>query len=453
MINLKIKNILPTMLLIITLCTTGWYVIKINSIKKSIQTSTLQKSTLEKAPDIKNINIVVVRKNELLLVSLNDKDESIVLDSGGTFSRPLISPDKKHVSYLKDSVLFITTDKPTHIKVSDSVSQLCFTWQNNSTLLYSPTSGGLYIYDIISNISKPYLQNRFNYQNITLDTKGRIYAEKYYNYKKNSYNYRDDYGVVLFNPITKEERIVINSIPSKIDTGGDLGMYPIITGISTDDKYLYLWKHPHAGSLAADGVDLAVYDILNNKLIEYKNPNIISLAYKDNISPNPKNTRYLALIYGAGREMGYNKQLIVLDILTGKFQLLSPKGEASMTPNYSSDEKIILYASSNEQKNVTGATSKWLKNGKHHIFSIDPITKRIKQLTNDSNYFDFAPICINNKNIIFFRSDKNQNVSIWKDTNGSKTMLADGLIFYDNMKYPVQQYFGHFDVTLFTDIK
>ena len=85
-----------------------------------------------------------------------------------------------------------------------------------------------------------------------------------------------------------EKKIVIKSIPSKIATGGDLGMYPIITGISFDDKYLYIWKHPHAGSLATDGVDLAVFDILNNKLIEYTNPNIIALGYSDNISPNPK---------------------------------------------------------------------------------------------------------------------------------------------------------------------
>ena len=90
--------------------------------------------------------------------------------------------------------------------------------------------------------------------------------------------------------------------------------------------------------------------LLNNKLIEYTNPNIISLGYSDNISPNPKNSRYLALIYGGGREMDNNKDLVVLDILTGKFQTISPKGEAAMTPYYTSDGKTILYASSPEQK-------------------------------------------------------------------------------------------------------
>ena len=58
----------------------------------------------------------------------------------------------------------------------------------------------------------------------------------------------NDYGVLFFDPVTKEEKIVIKSIPNKMDIGGNLGMSPIITGISNDDKYLYIWEHPHAGS-------------------------------------------------------------------------------------------------------------------------------------------------------------------------------------------------------------
>jgi hypothetical protein len=455
MINSKTKigKLIVSVFLLIIFGIASGYVIKTNAAKKSVETSTLQNTALQKTSNIRNISAAVVRKNELLSVSLDKRDKNIVLDSGGTFSRPIISPDKKHVSYLKDNILYITSNQLSHIKISNSVSQLSFVWQDKNTLLYSPASGGLYVYDIVNTTSKPLLQNKYNYQNITLDKKERIYAEQYLYYIKNGEDYRNDYGILFFNPVTKEKKIVIKSIPSKIDTGGDLGMYPIITGISKDGYFLTIWKHPHAGSLAADGVDLAVYDILNNKLMEYATPNIISLPYEDNISLNPKDSRYLTLIYGTGREMGDNKKLIVLDILTGKFQSLSPKGEASMTPFYSSNGKMILYASSKEQRNITGAAKKWLLNGKHHIFSIDTTTKQIKQLTNNTNYFDFSPIYINNKDIIFFRNDENQNISVWKYTNGLETMLADKLIFYDDMSYPIQNYNGHFNTSLFTDIK
>ncbi|MBW9145556.1 hypothetical protein KTC92_08155 [Clostridium sp. CM027] len=455
MINIKVKveSLTITMLLLAAIGITSGCPSKISKSEKSIGTFKLQNTAIKKTPDIKSMNAVVIRKNELLLVSLNDKNDNITLDSGGTFSHPLISPDKSLVSYMKDSVLYITTDKLEHIKVVDNASQLSFAWQDKNTLLYSPTTGGLYVYDVVNKISKPYLQNEFNYQNITLDSKGRIYAEQYLYYKKNGSDYRNDYGILFFDPIAKTQKIVIKSIPSKIDTVDDLGMYPIIIGISNDDKYLYIWKHPHAGSLAADGVDLAVYDISQNKLIEYTNPNIVSLGYSDNISPNPKNSNSLALIYGGGREMGNNKDLVVLDILTGKFQSLSPKGETTMTPYYTNDGNTILYASSKEQKYVPSGLTQWLLNGQHHIFSIDTTTKQIKQLTNNQNYFDFSPIYINNKDIIFFRSDKSENVSIWKYANGQETMLADGFIFYDDMDYPAQNYFGHFNTTQYTDIR
>lgn len=455
MIDLKLKwgRFSIALLVLFVIGITSVCFAKIITRAKTLDTLALQNKVVKKISDINKINIVVVRKNELLLVSLNDKDENITLDTSGTFSRPLISPNKNNVSYLKDNVLYITTNKLQHIKVADNVSQLSFSWQADNFLLYSPTSGGLYTYDIINKISKPYLQNEFNYQNITLDNIGRIYMEKYLYYKKNGLDYINDYGVLFLNPITKEEKMIIKSIPSKIDTGGDLGMYPIITGISKDNKYLFIWKHPHAGSLAADGVDLAVFDITNNTLIEYTNPNMIALAYSDNISSNPKNSRYLALIYGAGREMGNNKNLVILDILTGKYKTLCPKGKVSMTPYYLNDGNTILFACSNEQKPITGALTQWMINGNHHIYAIDTATKLIKQLTNNQYYFDFSPKSIENKKIIFFRSDKDENVSIWKYDNGKEKLLADGLIFYTDMNYKIQSYYGHFNTTQFTDIK
>lgn len=145
MINLKVKaKILAiTILSLTTICITSGFASKISKGEKNIETFTLQNTTIKKAPYIKSMNAVVIRKNELLLVSLNDKNENITLDSGGTFSHPLISPDKSQVSYMKDNVLYVTTDKLEHIKVADNASQLSFAWQGKNTLLYSPTSGGL----------------------------------------------------------------------------------------------------------------------------------------------------------------------------------------------------------------------------------------------------------------------------------------------------------------------
>ena len=78
--------------------------------------------------------------------------------------------------------------------------------------------------------------------------------------------------------------------------------------------------------------------------------------------------------------MDNNKDLVILDILTGKFQSLLPEGEVAMTPYYTSDGNYILYASSQKQKEGIGALNQWFLSGKHHIFKINTITKQIKQL-------------------------------------------------------------------------
>ena len=463
MINLRVKkeSLTVAMLLLITIGVLVGCTERSSTGKKSAETSDVQSNATLKKLNISaiqnnsntiSINAVVVRENELLSVSLNRIDKNTTLDSGGAFSRPLISKGKNYVAYLKDKALYITTIGSKSIKIADGVPQLSFTWHDKNNLLYSPTTGGLYAYDVANKTTKTYLKNEFNYENITLDGNKRIYAEQYRYYNKDGSDFLDDYGIMFFDPDTKVGKIIIKSIPNKMDTTGDLGMYPVINSMSTDDKYLFIWKHPHSGSLAADGVEFATYDISKKKLIEYTNPVIIALGYKDNISPNPKDSRYVALILGAGREMGRNKELVILDVLTGKFQALSSKGEAAMTPYYSCDGKTILYATSREQKDMNESSSSWLLNGKHYIYSIDTTTKLKKQLTDNPSYFDFAPKYINDKDIVFFRNDKKDNVSLWKIENGKEIMLADGLIFYDDMKYPIDNYFGHFDQELYTDI-
>ena len=75
MLNLKAKREKSalSMLLLIIIVIASVCVIKINTTKKSIVTSATQKT-----PYIKNINAVVIRKNELLLVSLYDKNKNRV---------------------------------------------------------------------------------------------------------------------------------------------------------------------------------------------------------------------------------------------------------------------------------------------------------------------------------------------------------------------------------------
>lgn len=65
MLNLKTKteNLIVSMLLLIIIIASV-YAIKLNTTKNSIETATLQNTTLQETSAIKNINAVVIRKNE-----------------------------------------------------------------------------------------------------------------------------------------------------------------------------------------------------------------------------------------------------------------------------------------------------------------------------------------------------------------------------------------------------
>lgn len=404
---------------------------------------------------LENINAVVTRKNELLMVSLKKGDKNKVLDNGGLFSRPQISPDKNYVAYLKDRGLYVATNEAQKTKIADSVPQYSypFAWFDKQTLLYSPSGGGLYAFDLVNKKNRPYIQNEYSYENIILDRDKNIYAEKYRYYKKDGSDYREDLGIISFNPTSLEEKSIIKPIPSKIDSGGGLGMYPAIAGTSADRKYFYFWKHPYSASMAADGVELAAFDMSAGKLLDYGHRAPFVLTYRDNISPDPKDSDYIAIINGGGREMYTNKALALFNIQTGEMEKLTPEGSSDMTPNYSTDGKSIVYASSPSQKDINITPGQWLSRTDHHIYEIDLTTKQIKQITNDPAYFDFGPKYVKDKTILFFRRDKGNNISLWKIEDGKETMLADKLSFSEDPNYPTESYYGHFDYTKFTDIR
>lgn len=84
--------------------------------------------------------------------------------------------------------------------------------------------------------------------------------------------------------------------------------------------------------------EFAVYALLNNKFIE--NDNMVSLAYKDNISQNPVDSNYAVVNNGQYRNMDFNKTLGVFNIRDNAFTSLIPEDQVFMMPDYSSYGKI-----------------------------------------------------------------------------------------------------------------
>jgi hypothetical protein len=406
------------------------------------------------ASSISSINkiVVVVRNNELNLINLNDTKNIITLDKDGAFAHPIIAPDKSFIAYLKDSNLYISNKEGVKSKVVDNINISSYIWLDNNNLIYSKDATGIYIYNTEKQSSTPYIENEFNYKNLTLGKNREVYAEKYKTYEKEGKKSIEDFGVVLISLDNKNEKIIIKSIPSDMKTNP--GMYPVIAGISKDFKFLFIWEHPHSGSLAADGMSLACYNTESNQYIKYSNPDIVTLGYKDNLATSETNSEMLALIQGDDRMMNTNKTLGILNVANGSFEKLSPGGQIAMTPYYSEDGKTLLYAASEKVVDGTGNTSKWLSSP-HYIYSINTETKQVTQLTQINKSmggFDFAPEYINDKDFVFLRSTSKDDIALWKIENGKESKIIDNLLFYtDQIK--AQNYYGHFYNDNFIDIK
>lgn len=393
--------------------------------------------------------IAFIGDKKLSVAYLNSTDAPIKIDTDGTFSRPLISNDKNNIAYLKDSNLYIHFKTGEITKIADAVPDFSFIWLNNDFIAYSPTSGGIYVFDVNKKASTPYIEDVFNYQNITIAKDNKFLAEKYrFTVKDNDIHssfHRDDFGIALIDPKNKVNKIVIASIPSVNDgdTIESLGMYPVIANISKDLNYLYIWEHPHAGSLAADGMNVAVYDLNTDKYTKYSSDDIFVLGYKANIVPSPTDNNSVAIINGEDRIMSHNKKLTLLNPSTSKFQDVSPNGQAVMSPSFSKDGKSLLFAAAPEL-DVKTKQSPMFKSS-HYIYNMNMETKEITQLTNTENVFDFSPMFINNKDIIFFRNDLDKNVSLWKIQDGIETKLIDNI--------NITNYYGQFRSELVLDIK
>lgn len=418
----------------------------LGSVRQNALSSKMDKPNTSITPKEKTI-AVVVKTNELDLVDFKSNNNIISLDSGGVFFHPIISPDKSFIAYQKDSILYETTQNGEKTKVQAEAPLLSYIWLDNNHLLYSMKSRGIYIYDSETRKSEPYVKNKFSYNNITIGDNKKIYAEKYRYYNKVGKKYVRDYGVVLFPPDSRKEQLIISSEPED-NQQNSLGMYPVIAGISKDTRILYIFEHPHAGSLAADGMSLGSYDTQTGKYFKCPIQQVVTLGYIDNFSSDPETSEYIALINGGGREMNYGKTLGILNVQTGTFESLLPQGQAAMTPYYSADGKNILYASSKEIRYIQNI-GEWIK-AKHPIYKINVDTKQITQLTNSPNVFDFAPVYINNNDIVFLRMDISGNVSIWRLGNGDETKIIDGLVFYSD-QYKIQNYYGHFNNSYYTD--
>ncbi len=417
-----------------------------------IITGAFVSNVLGKAKDNKNPNdfAVMVKDKSLWSVNLSNSDEEVIVDKGGVFKNPSISPDGINVAYTKDGSLYMAEidlikGQKKAIKVADKV--LSYAWGKNTDLAYSTEKGGLNGFNLKTKKSSIYIKSEERYEDIVSDKKGNIYGNIWRYYTKADGQYSEAKGLIRYDLALAKESLIIPARPWNEDKG-DAGLNPLVAGISKDGDYVYIWRKARAGSLNADGVPFGVYDVKNNKVTLCDDKQVFALAYKDNLAINPIDGKMPVLNNGGVRDMNINKTMGIVDVINGTFNTILPedmisttndqyntdaKGVVTMTPAFSPDGKKVIYSASNANNDA----QQWLKEP-HNIYTVDVKTKKMEKITKGNN-FDFAPnYILKGQGIVFARKTDENVISLFRLKENKEECIAKD-IKLDEYSW----YYGH----------
>lgn len=452
----KSKRLITGISLMAAILFTSTSVFAANNITSNSSSKINESSMMTKANEF----AVFVADDGLYMSELKENNP-VKLDEGVQIKKPVISKDGLYVAYTKDDNLYVCNIS-TKEKQEVAKEILAYNFDSKGELIYSTNNTGMSMYNTNTKKSADIISNEYKYYNIYCDSKNKAYANKKLEYKEGKDSYSKSIGIIGYDLDSNSEILLLESKEAENQEIGKyhtksqmiaaIGTTPTIYGLSNDDKYIHIWNKPNSGSMSSDITEFVVYDIENNKVIEggnndtasnsSKDNNIYGLAYKDNISQNPLNSKLIAVNAGQYRDMFNNKALGVFNIDTNKFVNLLPENQVSMTPAYSKDGKSILYSSSNklEYKNDGENLLKTWQNAPHNIYEINLENQKVTQLTN-GKYFDFMPVDLENNEVLFVRAD-GDSFSLMKTKDGTETKLGDFLSF--QKAYTNTWYYGHY---------
>lgn len=398
----------------------------------------------------KTTEFAVFVSNDGLYMSELKDNNPILLDKSERIKLPVISRDGLYVAYTKEDSLYVCNIKTRETaEVAKNIES--YDWNNSGKLIYSAKNAGMSMYNTKVKNSTTLMNNEYDYYNIKCDSKNKMYANKELEYTEGNNHYGKSIGIISYDLDSKEEKVILESKEGNEKEIGEnakfsellesLGSTPNISKISSDDRYLYIWNKARAGSVSADMTEFAVYDLLNNKFVE--NNNMIALAYNDNISQNPIDSKLVAVNNGQGREMYYNKTLGIFNVATNTFTNLIPEDQVSMMPDYSEDGKNIAYSGTNNLKDKINNPEnlKLWQNQPYNIYEVNIETKKVTQITK-GNTFDFMPRHLLNNEMLFVRQE-GDSYSLWKTKDGVETKLAES-VYFNSTAYTNTWYYGHY---------
>ena len=424
-------NLLPCLLLMLTLLVFMSGCVSIRS-KENTDQKFIDKG--------KNIALFV-RSDGLYAVDLPSGAE-ICLDASPNVNKDTefqltLAQDNKTAAYVKNDDLFLVSIDFNNLSaqplpICEEVSDYIFI---QNALVYSPKSGGLYSYDPASKEKEALIASDKYYYYWLVASTDRVFARRV----GTSWE-EQDVGITEIKLTDGSETLVIPSILP--DEKGSLGEYYRTIGISADNKFLYLLRGPHSGSLSSDGVSMGIYNIEKR---EFTPLDIVTLPKRENFSVNPTKPE-LAFIYGGNREMSFNKKVLsLLDPLSGEITMLTADedGMGSMHPCFFADGQRILFSAGEPIEDFEEALEAILEGGsyyEHHSIWEHDFTSGKSRIITETGFNIWPRYIIGGKAISFVRINGNVfDLYVYED--GQERLVAA------NIDSSCCGYYGYYNLT------
>lgn len=384
--------------------------------------------------------IAVVKENEIWVVDTNNVRHKKLIDKGGRFSYPLISPEG-YIAYKKNNdlyvckVSFIQDNKP--FKVTDNVAS--YVWQTNKKLLYSKDSGGLFIEDVYTKSNISLKAGRELYSKMVSVRENIIFAEKSGVKTINGHEYQDNIGIVKLDLRKNNETVIVEKSNINCKTG-DSGINPKIAAVSSDGANVFIWcNNISDSSINLCKSQLGIYNDITGIFSKVSNNDVNTLSSNDNISICPNEHEVFAIINYDNFKKNIKKELINVNNTKNSIIKVTNNNETVMTPCYSIDGKKMAYSFSEADECPL--------NNSIYEFNIEQL--KTKRLTNDKNVFDFAPRYLNYRgDIIFLRKNNSNEINLIKKTVDGQEIIIDK----DILNEPYMWCCGHFDLCRVTNL-
>ena len=397
---------------------------------------------------VENPLITYIKDDGLYFSYLDDGIEMRMHEAQG-ISNPRISPDGNFIAYTFEDGLYVyNLEVKDYGKVEDGV--LSYAFADDYSIIFSDINRGLTKFHLITG-DKIQVEDDFIYEDLTYAKEGIMYGKRVYQWADNMGMYADNVGIVEINLENLDTELIIDA---KRDSEEELGYDPSIFHISKDGRYVYLMEKFQSGSMSADFGSVGVYDYETKKhsafeniydMKEWSEDDLIVLPRWNNLTINPQKGNVISVVMGGGREMIFEKEVVILDIEENKsYELVKfmEDGFVGKTPSFSLDGKKLYYSATEAIDTLaTGDYGDEFKDWfiqAHNIYEYNMETLEVSKLTQEMS-FDFMPIS-RGDSILYFRAQDYipEHFSLIQWTDGVEEILIEDIIFKDQFYGSIQ---------------